>query len=212
MIKGRFKAINHFIEVLDNEKLFSDVFQTSTTQLASMGGKASIPHAIAKLLERKKKIVDKKFTQQEFNLFIDTIRVYDMTVNLELIKDVLVGALKQKPLGINDKMTIGTVIDQINNKLYPLRRLKGYAKLKTEALRKANMDIFFVNFRNAIIHRRYKFDRNNRVLIKWDKNENKTTYTPDNLEDVERSTGYLGRKLIERVRKIKATTIKTEKK
>jgi len=113
---------------------------------------------ITKLIERTNRIVDENFNETEFSEFLILLRAYEFVIHLEYIKDILIEMLNKEkfPENIENK-PLGSVIKKINEQLYPHSSNSSEEKSGKE-LRKLNYELFFVDFRNAIIHRKYKLD------------------------------------------------------
>jgi len=147
-------ALDDLFSKLKEKDMIADKFKNDNSNLSlkNMGFKYPIIIGVSKLLERSDKIIDDKFTQEDFTSFIVNLQAYYSTTELEVIKDVFARMLKPQSLGFdqNEKLEVkelGTIIGRVADKLYPSDQTKN------DNIRK----LFLVDFRNAIVHRDYVF-------------------------------------------------------
>jgi len=151
------KALEQFWSTLKEANLIVKKFPRINDQydLKNMGGKYPIILGISKLKKQKQKIIDNRFSNKEFDELMLNLEIYYLTTELETIKDVFALMLNKNKLKIkqdNDirDLALGTVIGKVNDVLYPNLR-------KQKKMRDNNRDLFFVDFRNAIIHRNFVY-------------------------------------------------------
>ena len=150
------------------------------------------------ILMKEKKIVDKDFSLNQFENFIILIKAHKFVIELEDVKDTFMDCLDETKFlkrsdikrgkEMND-FSIGEIIWKINNKLYPIDQVSGRKKSSYVQLRKVNSDLFFIDFRNAIIHRAY--DIKGQILTYQDSKGNDINLTAKNFEIMKEQFGAL---------------------
>lgn len=101
-------------------------------------------------------IVSEKFPAEDFIKFLIVLSIYQFTIKLEQLKDVFLDCLIKEKLKLkSDDPTLGDIIWAINNILYPLDQISDGKKEDAKKIRKSYQDLFFIEFRNAVIHKTY---------------------------------------------------------
>lgn len=121
----------------------------------------------AKILNRRRKIIDEKFSEQEFQQVTLEIRAIQLCVRIEAIKYKLALLLDPSKLRYSKEirknidvelksLTLGNLVDRINYKLFPITNLEE-EELDTQMKKRKDIEeLFIVDFRNHIVHRDFE--------------------------------------------------------
>lgn len=145
-------ALNGFWSKLtDNDLVLTSIIQS--LRLRDLGFNYSeISSYINKLIELEQKIIDAGFNDNDFTNMIIHLRSYLFTFELEEIRYIFAKLLDPSELRYQsdtdvpklDDMTMNTILQRIGNKLG-----------LDAPTRKTHRKLFFIDFRNAIIHGNY---------------------------------------------------------
>ena len=128
----------------------------------------------AKILNRKKKIIDEKFTEYEFEQVTLEIRIIQLCMDIESMKYRLIHFLKSSNLRYSkeieknkhielDELSLGNIVDRINYRLFPISNLTGKELDEQMNKRKKIDEFFMIDLRNHIIHR--DFEKHNGKIV-----------------------------------------------
>lgn len=170
------KNLKHFLSLLEDKKLLRESITTpiySNDNLKIINFHHSqVRKGITQLIERTDKITDEKLSIGEFTEFVILLRTYEFIMRIEYSKDLLVEMLDKNKFNSNiEEVSLGVVIKKINNKLYPLDEKTEKEKIALNQIRNINRDLFYVDFRNAIVHRKYKLDGTELFYNDYDGNQ-----------------------------------------
>lgn len=108
------------------------------------------------LVSHMDSIISDKFPKEDFEKFLIALSVYQFTIKLEQLKDVFLDCLDLEKIKLrNNEPTFGEIISAINEKIYPIEQISEDKKEIAKKIRKENYNLFFIEFRNVIIHRKY---------------------------------------------------------
>lgn len=145
-------ALNNFwIELDDNDFVVTSI--TQSIRLRDLGFNYSeISSFVDRLIQRSKKIIDENFNDDEFTDMIIHLRSYLFAIELEEIRYIFAKLLVPDKLKYQSEtdaphledMTMNTILQRIGDKL-----------TWNSTKRRTNRELFFIDFRNAIIHGNY---------------------------------------------------------
>lgn len=155
----RMEDVGLFVESIDWSIEEGDLFELS--------GHARFALGIEKLLARRENIINEEFEEWEFQSLMIEIRVFEFCVRIESLKFQLSLMLNPSKLRyareeqdnesiVLRNLMLGNILERIKFKIYPLGSLEGEAKQRQIENRNAVDDLFFLDFRNAIIHRNFE--------------------------------------------------------
>lgn len=99
-----------------------------------------IGKGLGRVIANSKHIIDDTFSEQDFVHFAIYLSVHSFVIQIEQLKDAFVSCLDKDKLNLKEEDSLGNVIHKINQKINLSDKLK---------------ELFFLDFRNAIVHRRY---------------------------------------------------------
>lgn len=108
------------------------------------------------LVSHMESIINEKFSEEDFLKFLIVLSVYQFTIRIEQLKDIFLDCLDLEKLKLrSNEPTLGDIIWKINDRLYPLEQISTDKQDEVKKIRKGHEDLFFLEFRNAVIHRAY---------------------------------------------------------
>ena len=143
-----------------------------------------ILNGLQKIVEKENNIADHEFPSSRFEEFIILLKAYEFVINLEQLKDMFADCLDETKLLKSNKrnrritlkdITLGEMIYSINDLLYPLNQVNNLKKENYKALREEHRDLFFLDFRNAIVHRKFRIHC--RILTYLNNNNEEVNFT-----------------------------------
>ncbi len=176
----------HLLDIFEEESLLKskvDILKTITQELNITPFHDPIPLGI-NAIENKKECLD--MDESLYSDFIDTVMIHSLVIALENLWIIMTNVLKD--LGIKDK-PMGTGLDILMDKIWTTIGVSGKTKQSREEFQNTFKELFYNNFRNAIIHRRFEFrnDGTGRVLVIWNKQKNETVINITALEQMQKN-------------------------
>lgn len=139
-----------------------------------------IGNGLHEILANEESIVNENFSHLDFVHFVIYLNAYSFVVQLEQLKDTFVRCLDENKLHIQNNDPLGTVILKINDKLNPLAQTPQANQESSKQRRGERRELFFIDFRNAIAHRRYTVHAE--ILSYLDKDDNEVNLTAIDFE------------------------------
>lgn len=161
----RLRDIENIIRKMEESKLFVNRVNW-TPDTFDLSANARFALNLNKLLERKDSILDDEFEEFEFTSLIIESRIAEFCMRLESVKYYLTLILEPSKMRYSKEveenksihlldMTLGNVVGRINYKIYPTTGLSGkYLQTQNENRKKVG-EVFYVQPRNDMIHRRF---------------------------------------------------------
>ena len=163
------KDVNNFLKHLESYGLFFEhIPQTGfTSNLRELNFTGSFHSGVENLLGRKDRIVDNEFHEDDFIELIMEIKAYQFCVRLEslvydfakLLRPELLQTNREKQDNVVPDLTLDTIgglIHRINQLVLNNNGLSGDVLERRRNTREHYKELFFLKFRNSIIHRDYK--------------------------------------------------------